>query len=194
MEKDQDKIKNLSGGDIQTLTSMLTTRANLAASLGQSYGGDRDVYQALGYPTELLYSDYTTRYTRQDIAKAIIDRPVKATWQGDLEIIETDDAEVTPFEKEWKKLDLDLKITSKLTRVDRLTGIGQYGIVLLGLDDVKKPDDFANEVKIGKRKLLYIKPFGEGNAKISTFEENPTNPRYERLGLSRRLYIGHPSR
>jgi hypothetical protein len=176
MEK--DKIKNLSGQDIQALSGMLTTRATLAAKLGQSYGGDRDIYQALGYKTDLFYEDYTTRYTRQDIAKAIIDRPVKATWQGDLEIIETDDAEVTPFEKEWKKLDLDLKITSKLTRVDRLTGIGKYGIVLLGLDDVKTPDDFAKEVKTGKRKLLYIKPFGEGNAKISTFEERPTNPRY----------------
>jgi len=177
MEKAKKKIQNLSTSDMHTL-SMLVTRNNLAASLGQQYGGDRDIYQALGYPTELTYDDYTARYTRQDIAKAIIDRPVKATWQGDLEVIETDDAEVTPFEKEWKKLNLKLKIATKLTRVDRLTGIGRYGVLLLGLDDVKQTEDFEKPIKIGKRKLMYLKPFGESNAKISTYEDDPNNERY----------------
>jgi len=62
--------------------------------------------------------------------------------------------------------------------VDRLTGIGRYGVLLLGLDDVKDQQGFVNPVKEGQRKLLYVKPFGENSAKIATYETNPSNPRY----------------
>ena len=168
----------IDGGQIQTLTSMLVARANLAANLGQQYGGDRDIYQALGYKLKLEYADYFTRYTRQDIAKAIIDRPVKATWQGDLELIETEDAEKTPFEAAWKKLNWDLGLKTRLSRVDRLTGIGRYGVLLLGLDDVKNKEGFMLPVTPGVRTLKYVKPFGENSAKISTYEERSSNERY----------------
>ena len=164
--------------DIQTLTSMVVARAQLAARLGQSYGGDRDLYQALGYPLSLTYQDYWSRYSRQDIAKAVIDRPVKATWQGQLELIESEDANKTPFEQAWNDLNNKFKLRSLLARVDRLTGIGRYGCLLLGLDDVIDQQGFVNPVRSGKRDLLYIKPFGEESAKIDTYESNPTNPRY----------------
>ena len=173
-----NKIQTLSNSKLLTMASMLVGRANLAASLGQQFGGDRDLYTVLGYPTKLEYIDFASRYTRQDIAKAIIDRPVKATWQGDLELIETDDAEKTPFETAWQQLDWDLGVKSRLSRVDRLTGIGRYGVLLLGLDDVRVQDDFAKPVKAGKRKLVYLKPFGEDSAKISTYETNPNSARY----------------
>ena len=78
----------LSTGQMQTLTSQLIGRAQLASKLGQQYGTDRDIYEALGYKLNITYADYVSRYMRQDIAKAIIDRPIKVTWQGDLEIIE----------------------------------------------------------------------------------------------------------
>jgi len=175
-----ESVQTLSGKQIQTLTSMVTARANLAAKLGQQYGGDRDVYKALGYKKELNYTDYWTQYTRQDIAKAIIDRPVKATWQGQLELIESEDAQKTVFEKAWYDLNKKLKLRSLLARVDRLTGIGRYGVLLLGLDDVgDDTQGFSNPVNQSKaRELLYVKPFGENSAKIDTYVTDPSNPRY----------------
>jgi hypothetical protein len=181
MERIQHKepVQTLSSQQIQALTSVVVARANLAARLGQQYGGDRDVYQALGYKTSLDYSDYWTQYSRQDIAKAIIDRPVKATWQGQLELIESEDAKKTVFEKAWYDLNKRLKLRSLLSRVDRLTGIGHYGVLLLGLDDVNDQEGFSKPVsQSGKRNLLYVKPFGENSAKIDTYEVNPSNPRY----------------
>jgi hypothetical protein len=158
---------------------MVVARANLASRLGQQYGGDRDVYQALGYKLILDYDDYFARYSRQDIAKAVIDRPVKATWQGQLELIESEDAQKTPFEQSWYDLNKKLKLRSLLARVDRLTGIGRYGVLLLGLNDVGSNEDFMKPVKdSGVKKLLYVKPFGESGAKISTYESNPNNQRY----------------
>ena len=167
-----------SSKDIQTLTSMVVARANLAAKLGQTYNGSRDLYEALGYNLTLRYTDYWAQYSRQDIAKAIIDRPVKATWQGQLELIESEDADKTVFEKAWYELNKKFQLRSLLARVDRLTGIGRYGVLLLGLDDVQNNDGFAKPVASGTRQLLYVKPFGEESAKILTYESNPSNPRY----------------
>lgn len=66
--------------ELRTFASQLVARQMLAAGLGvQQYDGERNLYQALGYPLYLTFEDYLARYTRQDIAKAIIDRPVKAT-------------------------------------------------------------------------------------------------------------------
>src|SRR5512139_2845083 len=117
-----EKKKPVNGSKIQALTGSIVARANLAAYLGLQYGGDRDIYQALGYKTILVYKDFEARYVRQDIAKAIIDRPVKATWQGELDLIESEEAEKTPFEKAWYALNRKLKLRSLLARVDRLTG------------------------------------------------------------------------
>ena len=178
MERTKHKPLRNTAKDIQTLTSMIVARAELAASLGQQYGTDRDLYQALGYKLKLEWTDYWNQYSRQDIAKAIIDRPVRATWQGQLELIESEDADRTPFEQAWYDLNKRLKLRSLLSRVDRLTGIGRYGVLLLGLDDVKKIEDFAKPVNSGKRKLVYVKPFGEESAKIDSHENDPQNERY----------------
>jgi hypothetical protein len=113
------------------------------------------------------------------MAKAIIDRPVKATWQGQLELVESQETDKTPFEQAWYDLNKRLSLRSFLSRVDRLTGIGRYGVLLLGLDDVKDQEGFMKPVKDdGKRQLLYVKPFGEYSAKINTYDSNPKSPRY----------------
>lgn len=157
--------------------SAIVSRVNLMSRLGQQYDGDRDIYQALGYPLTLTYSDYAAKYDRQDAAKAIIDRPVNGTWQGGVSVVETTDAEETSFEKDWKELDNKLKFSSKFRRLDKLTGIGHYGVMLLGLDDVGNKDDLKKPV-LGKRKLLYVKPLGEGSAQVKTWENNTKDERY----------------
>jgi len=104
MKRTKFSNDNIQANQLQTL-SELVGRANLMSRLGQQYGGDRDIYEALGYPLNLEYADYATRYLRQDIARAIIDRPVKVTWRGALEIIESDDDLETPLEKAWMELE-----------------------------------------------------------------------------------------
>lgn len=176
--KNNKPIQTLSNQQLQVLTSMVVARAELATKLGQQYGGSRDLYQALGYKLTLTWNDYWAQYSRQDIAKAIIDRPVKATWQGQLELIESEDADKTVFEQAWYDLNKKFKLRSLFSRVDRLTGIGHYGVLLLGLNDVKRREDFIKPVSPGQRKLMYVKPFGEKSAKIDKYEDEPSNERY----------------
>lgn len=156
----------------------LVSRVKLASRLGQQYGGDRDVYQALGYPTSLKFTDFATRYIRQDIAKAVIDKPVQVTWRGGFEIIETDDDEDTELERVWRELDEKFSFSSAFSRLDRLTGLGQYGILVLGLDDIRQPEDFRQPVNPGNRELLYLKPLSQGSVEIQSYVEDPSDPRY----------------
>ena len=157
----------------------LSSRMGLASKLGFQFDGDRDLYQALGYPTgELKFDDFFARYVRQDIAKALIDRPVSATWQGPLELLETNNKENTPFEKAWLDLNRKFGIKTRLSRVDRLTGIGRYGALLLGLSDVKNMEQFKLPVTSKNLTLEYLKPFGEKNVRINSFETDAKNKRY----------------
>lgn len=159
--------------------SEIIGRANLANRLGKdSYGGDRDIYQALGYPGEIKFADYFARYKRQDIAKAIIDRPVKATWRGDIRITETQQANDTELENAWRTLEKDLGLKSRFLRVDKLSGIGKYGVLLLGLSDVRKDSDFTKPVSGKTLKLLYVKPLSENSAKVNAYVNNPQDSRF----------------
>lgn len=162
---------------IRVFTSALIGRAIFAARLGQQYGGDRDIYNALGYKIDIEYRDYAARYLRQDMAKAIINRPVKDTWRGEVNIIESDDDEETKLEKQWKELDKKLKLKSAFVRLDKLAGLGKYAILLLGFADVKKKEDWQKPITTAKE-LLYVKPVAEGSISISRYDEEPSSKRY----------------
>lgn len=162
--------------NVQTLSTIMQ-RAALAGKLGVSYGGKRNIYEALGYPDIINYEDYTSRYLRQDIAAAIINRPAEATWRGPVYVTENQDEE-TQFEKQYKALENDLGLKAKFQRVDKLSGLGTHAILYLGLSDIKMKQDAAKPISQGQKKLLYIKPFGEGSAEIKTYDRNPSSPRY----------------
>lgn len=149
------------------------TRAGFASRLGQSYGGERDIYEALGYKKNLIYNDYLLKYDRQDIAKAIIDRPAAACWRRPPEIIESQDAD-TPFEREWSEMAERLQIWSYFRRLDRLAALGQYAVLLIGFGDGLELRDPAQNGKT----VNYVMPYGEGAAKIKAFDEDPTSERF----------------
>ena len=159
------------------IAGVLATRLASLERLGYQYSGDRDLYQVLGYKKNLDFTDYYAQYQRQDIAKAVINRPINATWRGDINILEANEEDETPLEKAWKELEHNLHIKSTLSRLDKLSHIGRYGVLLFGFDDIKNLVDFGNPVK-GKRKLLYLKAFAEVNAEIAEWETNPNDSRY----------------
>lgn len=158
--------------------SEMVNRALLATKMGQqTYGGARDVNTALGYPTTLQFDDYHSRYLRHDMAKAIIDRPVKGTWKGKVELIETDADEYTPLEKAWKSFYRDRKLKLTFSSLDKLTGIGRYSVLFFGMSDVVDMNSYKRKVRKGA-KLMYLKPLSEKTAKIHSLDTDPTSERY----------------
>jgi hypothetical protein len=162
-----------------SMTGTLTSRFGLANTMGVSFNGMRNLYDVLGYSTELTFRDFLAQYVRHGIAKAIINRPIQRTWKGDVLLIESDDDKETLLETAWVELENELKIKSKLIRLDKLTGLGQYGILLLGFNDVKTNEDLIKPIlKAKTNKLLYVKPFSQNDALIETYVTDATNHRY----------------
>ncbi len=159
------------------VNSELITRMRLASMLGMQYSGDRDLYKLYGYKRELGYADYWQQYKRQDMAKAIIDRPIKDCWRGPLILIESDDDKETQFEKQWKELEKRLKLRTKFIRLDKLVGLGRFGVLFFGLNDASQLEDLRRPV-IKSSELLYVRPFGEDLVEIHSFVEDPRDERY----------------
>lgn len=162
------------------MSTVIKARAELMARMGMQYGDARDIFQALGYKKEgeIDYGDYMSKYLRQDIAKAVIDRPVSATWQGPFKIVEVPYAEKSALEKAWLELSDKLKLKTKFARLDKLSGIGEYGVLLFGLNDISSVEGLKGPVKKGKRELLYVKPFGQNKATVKQYVNETSDPRY----------------
>ena len=159
-------------------SSILTSRASIAHKLGETFQGKRDLYNALGYPqlNEITYDNYYGKYRRHDVAARVIDAEVDGCWQQMPEVIEPEENE-TDFEKKWQELEKKHKIFSTLIRLEKLTRIGQYGVLLFGFSDVKVKEDMQKPLP-ASAELLYLQPYSEGNAVIKQFDRNPGSPRY----------------
>lgn len=155
------------------IMSALTQRAGISASLGKSFGGDRDLYTALGYKLLPTFADYMGRYKRQDIAQAIIDAPVRACWRQVPEITESED-KPTDFEIKWIDLVGRRSVFHYLSRCDRLSSIGEYAVLLLGFDDGIE----LNEEVTHASDLLYLMPYSQDAASIDKYDEDTKSERY----------------
>jgi len=159
------------------IMNAVAVRASIASQLGMQYGGDRDLYTALGYKSQPTFNDYIGKYYRQDIARAVIDAPVRACWKEYPAIIESEDDDTT-FEKEWVEIQDRCHLFNRMSRVDRLAGIGSYAVLLLGFDDSENGDLSKPVERAGE--LLYATPYLMANAVIKTYD---TDTKSERYGL-----------
>ncbi len=160
--------------------SDLTRRAGLSSTLGQQFGGDRDLYSALGYKKHLRYDDYYSIYDRDHIAGRIVNMPASSTWRNTPDVKEDDDEENnTSFEQGWQDLSKRLRIWHYLERVDRLAGIGHYAVLVIGvrgngnLSDPLEPGSLSQPGDI-----IYLSPFSENNAEIHRWVTDPGDPRF----------------
>ena len=171
--EDRAAVENLL--HLQTVIS----RTQLGMRLGKSFRGRRDVYIALGYPKELSFSDSWNKYTRQDIAKRIVNAYPDATWRGRPVLVDDADPKVdTEFERDWTGIAEDKRVWHYFNRADRLCGIGQYSVLYLGFDDIKKGGKTPQEPVSGATKLLYLQPYSEMNAEIHSVVTDIENERY----------------
>lgn len=131
----------------------------------------------LNYPQDIEFKDYFSKYERQDLAYAIIERPIAYTWKGGVSItnpnVKTDTMQDT-----WKKLYDRLKLSVHFRTLDKLASIGKYAVMLLGFDDVQTTSDFEKEVKKGSRELLYVQVYSQVDAKVIDYDRNVNSERY----------------
>jgi uncharacterized protein len=143
-----------------------------------------------GYPKFITPIMYRYMYDRDDVARRVVDIYPDESWAVDPDVYETDDETVTtPFEAAWQELCDTHNVMQYLYRMDKLSGIGHYGALLLGIDDGMDLDQPVagiledgtldpNFPKDFTRKLLYMRPFDEYLSFIHMYETDVTNRRY----------------
>ena len=148
----------------------------------------RDMDRECGYPYVIIPKQYRYMYDREGVATRVVDIYPDECWAVDPSIYEGEEPEDTPFEQSWADL-CNSEATDPLHymhRIDRLSGIGRYGVLLLGTDDgndlsvpLEGIDEFGQPTgKPPGYKLLYMRPFDEMLAHIINYERNPDNPRF----------------
>lgn len=177
---------------LQTLGTV-STRMKYAETLGQTYGGDRDLYQALGYKTNLTYKDYYQKFKRGDIAKVIISKPANAVWgnppvlsEEDREVVDTDE---NSLKNQWLSVVKRYNLYPQLMRLDRLLGLGRFAVLLFGFDDTT---NFSTPLSEENSDLLYVQPYGEDSISILRSVVDVSDPRYG-MPLTYNLQIPNPN-
>ncbi len=149
------------------------TRGLMARWTGGSFGGKRDLYSVFGWDQTIDSGMMWQMFTRGGIARTIVTAYGDATWGSPPEVTAT-----KKWSTAWETLVNDHKIWSVLHRLDRLSNLGQYAVLVVGTDDTAKMDQPVNTGR--ENKVLYLQPFSDRSAVITAWGTDPKN---ERFGL-----------
>ena len=168
---------------IETIAfNSLLRRKDLIQSL---LNPNHDINYDCGYPDSITKKNYRDMYDRFGIASRVVDILPEECWAQTPDVYEIEDAKKTEFEVQWDQVKEQFQIYHYMNRIDVLSGIGQYGLVLFGIGDGKSLDrpvegiDLKSGRGSGKKyPLLYIRVYDESVVEIESKETDETNPRY----------------
>lgn len=171
------------------LSNAMTSRAKLI-SKGMETDDRRDIAKECGEPATAQIDTATLRdlYERLGVAKRVVNILPDECWASEPEVYESEDEEEeTAFEEAWGELNSNLSgkshfnggsspVWQYLHKIDSLSGIGNYGVLLLGLNDGK---ELVEPVKASdKLKLIYLRAFDQTLCQITRYEADRSSPRY----------------
>lgn len=163
----------------------------------------RDFDKEFGYPTDVPPTMLRAFYNRVGIAHRVVEVLADECWQDDPDVYETSDAEATPFEDAVDALAKKLNLWAQLALADEVSGIGRFGIVLLGLSDGGALDSPAPGINLltgeaevaakpttnaegeldpkqveAQKKLLFVRSLDESVVVVVERETNIASPRF----------------
>lgn len=135
-------------------------RAMLEKTLGDQIGGDTDAYEVFNWDPDPSIEKYYATYIRNPYARAIVDTPVNTGWRDPPDIVDTDETDNTQFEQDIEDLEENKRLWHYCQRADLLSGIGEYGALVLEFDDVSGAGDYSKPVS-GANELTGLRPFSQ---------------------------------
>lgn len=156
-------------------TSDVLYRRMLGAVAGLQFGQKRDMYDVLGYDTEITLQAFLERYQRQDIARTIVDKPATTTWRRTPVVQEAEKPD-SPWTMKLQTMFDRTQFFHYCEKADRLAGIGGYGALFLGFagePDLSKPPKVTDISQ-----LRYVRAYSRDNLHVPKYETDTTNPRY----------------
>jgi hypothetical protein len=175
--------------EMRVIQNFLLSRESYIAQ--QEDGQGRNFDQEFGYPSfPLTPYEYEKLWREESVAKRIVEVFPQECWSSYPELIENDKPAFTAFESKWNRLNDKIHGWHYLQRADTLSGIGRFGIMLLGVNDGEK--DLSKPVagiRYDRRKaefvntgtphnVLYLRVFPENLVEITQSESDIGNVRY----------------
>lgn len=161
---------------------LVSGRAGLAGAAGSQFGGSRNIYHVLGYPSEIQYKEYKDRYQRGGIAQRVVEAAVEDTWRHYPKLMigvgdeASSDHDVV---KLWDAAAKRLDVFGSIEQADALCGVGNYSILLIG---VKGTTSLAEPIRPGSVKrwddLIFLQAYDQGAAVIASLTTDPGSPNY----------------
>lgn len=155
--------------------------------------------QEFGYPDqgEIDANWYKTAYSRWGIATRVINVWPDECWAVYPDIYDSEAPGRTPWDEAWADLLEQTQLLHYLHRVDRLSRVGQFGVLFLGLDDGGRLDrapaginpdtgQLMNPNKKPKYKLNFVRAYDQTLVRVSSSEKDKHNRRY---GQPKTYYI-----
>lgn len=149
---------------------------------------NRDLDYECGYPNRITLSHLQRIWERDGLGAKLISIWPDESFRVYPEIVEGEQWDDTDFETRWKQMDKDYKLNHALHTADKLSGIGQFGILLLGIADgrdLSEPVEGVTGLPLSRRAdpgrevdLLFIRPFSQLNVQIEAIEKNTKSPRF----------------
>jgi len=152
----------------------LLGRESLSYLLGQQYGGSRDIYTVLGYTKNPDVKQFQAMYNHKGLAAAIVDTAPKTSWRHNPMIADSSDG-TSRFLKEWESLQSRLGIYQYMSRADILSGIGRFGVILIGTKDGLLSEPIG---QVTANDVIFLAPYSESYAAVNTFVADVTDPRF----------------
>lgn len=147
----------------------------------------KDIDTECGYPQTISAEHYRYMYDREGIAARVVSVYPEECWAVDPNVYDVEDPEESDFKKALKEFDRKFNLWSVLQQADEVSGIGQFGVLLIGLgdgeEDLTRPvrgiDDWGKATgKSKETEVLFLRPFDETLVSIKDWEDRRDNPRY----------------
>lgn len=168
-----------------TLNEINEVSMFMRSRLQQLVDPRRDLDGECGYPASISPQMYKDMYDREGVATRVVNVYPEECWAMDPEIYESEVPENTPFEDAWVELNNEMNIVEYLSRIDEMSGIGHFGVLLLGLDDGGELNDPVDGVADDgtatpglSHKLQFMRTFDESMVRISKWEVDRQSPRF----------------
>lgn len=161
--------------------AMTALRSRIAAFMGYSHGGNRDLYESFGYSRTVQPEELYALYLRNDIANRAVRAFPAATWRS-MPIVSDGPRQKpgtalqeTAFSAAVSEFFDNHNILRAMERADRVSSIGRYGLFVMGFADGQTMD---KPLAPGAAKLMYLSAYSELSCKISQWDTDMASPRY----------------
>jgi uncharacterized protein len=157
---------------------------------GDFDGKNRDLNAECGYPDwgQITIEDLSRMYEREGVARRVVNVLPDESWTMDPLVYENNKSELSDFEKKWVTFKTESNAYHYLNRIDRISGVGQFGVLVIGFNDKKSLDKPASgfDLKTGgwkedykeEHEVIFLRPVKQPYVRVKSYNSDKQSPRF----------------